>query len=495
MVFAKSYGLETVSLRYFNVFGPRQDPESLYSAVIPKFMEAAFLGRPLEVHWDGRQSRDFTHISNVVQANLLAAKAVRGIGETFNIANGKTYSLLDIVSAIEGILGGGEIKRFPKRAGDVRKTNADISGPSACWAIAGDGLQEGHSRHLRVLRKSISAPGGWARNEDSVTGAWALGSNFIRHYLSRNRADTIVNLDLCTYAGNPANLEGMAGARRHRWVRGDITDPKAVDRCMKGAEAVVHFAAESHVDRSILEPGAFLKTNILGTQVLLDAALRHKARRFLHVSTDEVYGSVETGRSREGDALEPNSPYAASKASSDLLVRSYGVTFGLDAVITRASNNFGPYQFPEKALPLMIANWLSGLPFPLYGDGRNVRDWVFVGDHVRGIELALRKGKAGEVYNIGGTRSLANRDLVAMVRRLMGVGPELVQPVPDRPGHDRRYALDCSRLKALGFRHAWTFEKALESTVRWYRDNSRWWKPLKGRKDYKSYYKTQYKKG
>ncbi|MEK9144793.1 MAG: dTDP-glucose 4,6-dehydratase [Elusimicrobiota bacterium] len=328
-----------------------------------------------------------------------------------------------------------------------------------------------------------------------VTGGLGfIGSNFIRHYLARHPSDTLVNLDLRTYAGNPANLEGMAGARRHRWVRGDITDPKAVDRCMKGAEVVVHFAAESHVDRSILEPGAFLKTNILGTQVLLDAALRHKTRRFLHVSTDEVYGSVETGHSREGDPLEPNSPYAASKASSDLLVRSYGVTFGLDAVITRASNNFGPYQFPEKALPLMITNWLSGLPFPLYGDGRNVRDWVFVGDHVRGIELVLRKGKAGEVYNIGGTRSLANRDLVSTVRRLMGVGPELVQPVADRPGHDRRYAVDCSKLKALGFRHAWTFEEALESTVRWYRDNADWWKPLKGRKEYRSYYKTQYKK-
>ncbi|MEK7747296.1 MAG: GDP-mannose 4,6-dehydratase, partial [Elusimicrobiota bacterium] len=170
------------------------------------------------------------------------------------------------------------------------------------------------------------------------------------------------------------------------------------------------------------------------------------------------------------------------------------VTFGLDVVITRASNNFGPYQFPEKALPLMITNWLEGAPFPLYGDGRNVRDWVFVGDHVRAIELVLRKGKTGEVYNIGGTRSLANRDLVSKVRRLMGVGPELVQPVADRPGHDRRYALDCSKLKALGFRHAWTFEEALESTVRWYRDNADWWKPLKGRKEYRSYYKTQYKK-
>jgi dTDP-glucose 4,6-dehydratase len=262
---------------------------------------------------------------------------------------------------------------------------------------------------------------------------------------------------------------------------------------MEGAEAVVHFAAESHVDRSILEPGAFLRTNVIGTQVLLDAALRRKVRRFVHVSTDEVYGSVESGESSEGDPLLPNSPYAASKAASDLLVRSYVVTFGLPAVVTRASNNFGPYQFPEKALPLMITNWMQGKPFPLYGDGLNVRDWVFVEDHVRAVDLALREGKPGEIYNVGGTCSLSNRELVDRVRSLMGVGPDLVRNVPDRPGHDRRYALDCSKIKALGFRHSRPFGEALAQTVEWYRGNEPWWRRLKERREYQGYYKAQYK--
>jgi len=257
---------------------------------------------------------------------------------------------------------------------------------------------------------------------------------------------SVTNLDLRTYAGNPANLADISRDRRYRWVRADIADTKAVDRCMKGADAVVHFAAETHVDRSILDAAAFLRTNVIGTQVLLDAALRHKVGRFLHVSTDEVYGSVVRGCSREGDRLEPNSPYAASKAASDLLVRSYVITHGLPAIVTRASNNFGPFQFPEKALPLMITNWIDQEPFPLYGDGRNVRDWLFVLDHARALELVLRRGRVGEIYNIGGTRSFANRDLVERVRRIMGVGPRLVRRVPDRPGHDRRYALDCGKL-------------------------------------------------
>ncbi|HAH05043.1 MAG TPA: dTDP-glucose 4,6-dehydratase [Elusimicrobia bacterium] len=344
-----------------------------------------------------------------------------------------------------------------------------------------------------------------------VTGGLGfIGSNFVRHHLGSYPGDSIVNLDLCTYAGNPANLADLAPpaaghsaagavrkengiARRYRWIRGDIADPEAVDKAMAGCDAVVHFAAESHVDRSILEPGVFLRTNVIGTQVLLDAALKHRVRRFVHVSTDEVYGSVEKGLSREGDPLEPNSPYAASKAASDLLVRSYVVTFGLPAVITRASNNFGPFQFPEKALPLMITNWMESRPFPLYGDGLNVRDWVYVLDHVRGIELVLRKGRVGEAYNIGGTCSSTNRELVARVRDIMGIGPELVRPVPDRPGHDRRYALDCSKLKKLGFRHKYRFADALAKTVEWYGMHPEWWRPLKGRKGYQGYYKKQYR--
>jgi dTDP-glucose 4,6-dehydratase len=326
-----------------------------------------------------------------------------------------------------------------------------------------------------------------------VTGGLGfIGSNFIRHMLAADRRVRIVNLDLRTYAGNPANLADLRRDPRYRWVRGDIADPKVVDRCLRGAEAVVHFAAETHVDRSILDASVFLRTNVIGTQVLLDAALRRKIGRFIHVSTDEVYGSVARGLSREGDRLEPNSPYAASKAASDLLVRSYVRTHGLPAIVTRASNNFGPYQYPEKALPLMITNWMDAQPFPLYGDGRNVRDWLFVLDHARALQLVLRRGRPGEVYNIGGTHSCANRELIERVRALMGVGPELVRRVPDRLGHDRRYALDCSKLKSLGFRHAYGFTEALQATVGWYRSHEAWWRPLKKGGGYRRYYSRQY---
>jgi len=326
-----------------------------------------------------------------------------------------------------------------------------------------------------------------------VTGGLGfIGSNFIRHMLAVRRRLRIVNLDLCTYAGNPANLADLAREPGYRWVSGDIADPAVVDRCMNGADAVVHFAAETHVDRSILDAAAFLRTNVLGTQVLLDAALRHKVGRFVHVSTDEVYGSVARGLSREGDRLEPNSPYAASKAAADLLVRSYVKTHGLPAVVTRASNNFGPYQYPEKALPLMITNWLDREPFPLYGDGRNVRDWLFVLDHARALALILRRGRPGDIYNIGGTHSCCNRELLERVRLLMGVGPGLVRRVPDRPGHDRRYALDCSRLKALGFRHAYGFTQSLQLTVDWYRGHEAWWRPLKRKGGWRRYYGRQY---
>ncbi|MCX5795680.1 MAG: dTDP-glucose 4,6-dehydratase [Elusimicrobia bacterium] len=326
-----------------------------------------------------------------------------------------------------------------------------------------------------------------------VTGGLGfIGSNFIRHLLAADRRARIVNLDLCTYAGNPANLADLSRHPRYRWVRGDIADPKVVGRCIEGAEAVVHFAAETHVDRSILDAAAFLRTNVIGTQVLLDAALRHKVGRFVHVSTDEVYGSVARGLSREGDRLEPNSPYAASKAASDLLVRSYVRTHGLPAVVTRASNNFGPYQYPEKALPLMVTNWIDGQPFPLYGDGRNVRDWLFVLDHARALWLILRRGRPGEIYNIGGTYSSTNLGLIEQVRRIMGVGPQHVRRVPDRPGHDRRYALDCSKLKSLGFRHAYGFTQALQATVDWYRSNEAWWRPLKKGGGYRRYYSRQY---
>ena len=327
-----------------------------------------------------------------------------------------------------------------------------------------------------------------------VTGGLGfIGSNFIRFALGRRPGARVVNLDARTYAGNPESLADLAGDSRYRWIKADIADAQAVEKAMSGADAVVHFAAETHVDRSILEPGAFLRTNVLGTQVLLDAALRHKVGRFIHVSTDEVYGSVPAPRfSVETDRLEPNSPYAASKAASDLLVRAYFKTFGAPVIITRASNNFGPSQYPEKALPLMITNWLDGMPFPLYGDGLQVRDWLYVLDHVRAISLILEKGALGEVYNIGGSRHCSNREIIETVRALMKKPKDLVRGVPDRPGHDRRYALNCGKLRRLGFRHAYAFEKALKSTIAWYRANESWWRPLKKGGGFRDYYRRQY---
>ncbi|MEK7389742.1 MAG: dTDP-glucose 4,6-dehydratase [Elusimicrobiota bacterium] len=323
-----------------------------------------------------------------------------------------------------------------------------------------------------------------------VTGGLGfIGSNFIRHLRRARPTWRIINIDKRTYAGNPANLAGLDVET----IKKDICDAKAVDWAMTGCDLAVHFAAETHVDRSILDAGAFLQTNVIGTQVLLDAALRRKVRRFLHVSTDEVYGSVAKGYSKEGDHLEPNSPYAASKAASDLLVRSYFVTHNAPVLITRASNNYGPYQYPEKALPLMITNFMDGVSFPQYGDGKQVRDWLHVVDHARAILLILEKGGLGEVYNIGGSYTCRNRELIERVLKLMGKGKELIVRVKDRKGHDRRYALDCSKLKRLGFKHAYDFEKGLRETISWYRDNPRWWRPLKTAGGYRSYYQTQYK--
>jgi dTDP-glucose 4,6-dehydratase len=326
-----------------------------------------------------------------------------------------------------------------------------------------------------------------------VTGGLGfIGSNFIRHLLKTRRGVRVTNLDLGTYAGNPKNLSDLASDPRYGWVNGDIADPQVVEECMEGQDAVVHFAAETHVDRSILDASVFLRTNVLGTQVLLDAALRCKTGRFVHVSTDEVYGSLPKGRSNEADKLEPNSPYAASKAAADLLARAYHVTHKLPVLITRSSNNFGPYQYPEKALPLMITNWIDDLPFPLYGDGLQVRDWLYVGDHARAIDLILSKGREGEIYNIGGTHSCTNRDLAGRVRRLMGKPEDLIRPVADRLGHDRRYALNCNKLLRLGFKHAFGFSEALGLTIAWYRSHESWWRPLKGQGSYKAYYRKQY---
>lgn len=324
-----------------------------------------------------------------------------------------------------------------------------------------------------------------------VTGGLGfIGANFIR-FLETQRPDwEILNLDKQTYAGNPANLAGL----KVLTVKKDICDAKAVDAAMKGCSFVVHFAAETHVDRSILDAGAFLKTNILGTQVLLDAALRHKVKRFLHVSTDEVYGSIPKGYSKEGDHLEPNSPYAASKAASDLLVRSYFVTHKAPVLTTRASNNYGPYQYPEKALPLMITNFMEDKPFPQYGDGKQVRDWLHVRDHARAILTVLEKGTLGEVYNIGGSYTCQNRELIQKVLRLMKKPNGLITRVEDRKGHDRRYALDCSKLKRLGFKHEYDFERGLAQTIAWYMNHEAWWRPLKVAGGYRAYVKKAYKR-
>jgi dTDP-glucose 4,6-dehydratase len=327
-----------------------------------------------------------------------------------------------------------------------------------------------------------------------VTGGLGfIGSNFIRHMLKSRKDCRIVNLDCRTYAGNPASLAGLENDARYRWVKADIADSAAVGRLIgDGFDAVVHFAAESHVDRSILDAAPFLRTNVLGTQVLLECAMKAKVPRFIHVSTDEVYGSVSRGKSKEGDCLWPNSPYAASKASSDLIARAYFVTHGFPVIVTRASNNFGPYQYPEKALPLMISNFIDDQPFPLYGDGRQVRDWLFVEDHARAIAFLLDKGEPGEIYNVGGTYSCENKELVRRVRGIMEKPASLVRPVKDRPGHDRRYALDCAKLKGLGFRHAFQFEEALRLTIEWYRFHESWWRPLKRQEPYRAYYEKQY---
>lgn len=326
-----------------------------------------------------------------------------------------------------------------------------------------------------------------------VTGGLGfIGSNFIRYYLRRYPKSSIINLDKQTYSGNPANLRDLDAGSRYKWVKGDIADAAVVDRVMRQVDAVIHFAAESHVDRSILDASAFLQTNVIGTQVLLDGAMNHGIGRFLHVGTDEVYGSVEKGHSKEGDNLLPNSPYAASKAAADLLVRSYIVTHRFPAVITRASNNFGPYQYPEKALPLMITNMIDDEPFPLYGDGKNVRDWLYVLDHVRALDLVLREGEIGEIYNVGGSYSCSNRELVETVCDVMGKPKSLIKRVPDRKGHDRRYALDCSKLRRLGWKPETDFRRALVETIGWYRTHDMWWRPLKRKLNFRSYYRKAY---
>ncbi|MBU9889861.1 MAG: dTDP-glucose 4,6-dehydratase, partial [Candidatus Omnitrophica bacterium] len=289
----------------------------------------------------------------------------------------------------------------------------------------------------------------------------------------------VINLDKLSYSGNPANLRDLSGSSRYRFVKGAIEDKKLVLLLMKRAAAVVHFAAETHVDRSIESADAFLRTNILGTASLLEASRACGIKRFVHMSTDEVYGSIAKGFVDERARLLPNSPYAASKAAADLLVRSFRETFAHPAMIVRCTNNYGPYQFPEKVIPLFITNLLAGQTVPLYGNGKNRRDWIFVEDACRAVLLVLEKGKAGEIYNVGAHQEMSNLELTMALLRHFKKGKEMIRHVPDRPGHDLRYALNFNKLRKLGFRPRWNFQKGLAETVRWYRENPDWWRPLK----------------
>lgn len=311
-------------------------------------------------------------------------------------------------------------------------------------------------------------------------GAGFIGSNYVRHVLA-NSDDEVTVFDALTYAGNLSSLADVADDPRYSFVQGDICDREAVAVAMAGHGMVVHFAAESHVDRSIVDPDTFVRTNCLGTNVMCDVARNIGVERFLHISTDEVYGSIEEGSFIETDRLGPRSPYSSSKAGSDLIALSYQETYGLPVIVTRSSNNFGPFQFPEKVIPLFVTNLLDGKKVPLYGDGLNIRDWIHVLDNCAGVDTVLRKGTIGEIYNIGGGNETTNRELTSMVLSNMGVGEEMVEYVQDRLGHDRRYSIDCSKANDLGWKPSRNLDVAVAETVEWYRANRAWWEPLKAR--------------
>ena len=322
-------------------------------------------------------------------------------------------------------------------------------------------------------------------------GCGFIGSNFIRYVLTEHPDDRVVNLDKLTYAGNPANLADFEHDARYAFVQGDIADAELVRDVARGVDAIVNFAAPSHVDRSILDADEFLRTNVLGVRVLLDAVRTLRVPRLLHVSTDEVYGSIATGAATEASPLRPSNPYSAAKAGGDLLALAYWTTHGVPVVVTRSSNNFGPYQYPEKMIPLFITNALESQPLPVYGDGLQVRDWIYVLDNCAAIDLVLRAGRDGEVYNIAGGHEVANATVTREILRWLGKPESLIQMVADRPGHDRRYALDASKLARLGWAPRYPFASALESTVRWYREHDAWWRPLKSG-DFRAYYERQY---
>lgn len=312
-------------------------------------------------------------------------------------------------------------------------------------------------------------------------GAGFIGSNFVRYMLNKHKDYKIVNLDLLTYAGNIKSLDDIKDNPNYEFIKGDIADAKLVDDIVsKDVNVIINFAAESHVDRSITNPDVFVKTNVLGTQTLLEAAKKYKIEKFFQISTDEVYGSLgKTGYFTEKTPISPNSPYSASKASADLLVMAYHHTFGLPVNITRCSNNYGPYQFPEKLIPLFITNALADKQVPLYGDGMNIRDWLFVEDHCSAIDTVLHKGKIGEIYNVGGNNEKTNRYITDTILKYLGKDGSLIKYVADRLGHDRRYAIDATKIKEeLGWEPKYKFEQAIEKTIQWYLDNEQWWQEL-----------------
>jgi dTDP-glucose 4,6-dehydratase len=325
-------------------------------------------------------------------------------------------------------------------------------------------------------------------------GAGFIGSNFVRYAIRTHDDWTVTTLDKLTYAGRLENLASVADHPRHRFVKGDIADPAVAGPLVRESDVVVNFAAETHVDRSIKHAGDFITTDVYGTFVLLEAARENAAlHRFVQISTDEVYGSVPVGSSRETDELKPRNPYSASKAGADRLAYSYWATYEVPVVITRASNNYGPNQFPEKVIPLFITNLIDDLPVPLYGDGQNERDWLHVEDHCRGVDLLIDKGVPGEVYNIGGGNQVKNVDLTHRILELVGKPASLITPVADRPGHDRRYSLDTAKLASLGWAPREDFASGLAATVGWYRENEAWWRPIKDQDPaFRKYYQEQY---
>jgi dTDP-glucose 4,6-dehydratase len=325
-------------------------------------------------------------------------------------------------------------------------------------------------------------------------GAGFIGSNFVRHALAHHPDWHVTTLDKLTYAGRVENLRGVIDDPRHTFVQGDVADEPLVTPLVQAAEIVVHFAAETHVDRAILHAGEFIRTDVFGTFVLLEAARSApRLRRFIQISTDEVYGSVPEGSSGERDELRPRNPYAASKAGADRLAYSYWATYGVPVVVTRASNNYGPNQFPEKIIPLFITNALDDVPVPLYGDGMNERDWLHVSDHCSAVDLIIGAGQNGDVYNIGGSNPVTNADLTRRILHLLDKPSSLIRHVEDRPGHDRRYSLDTTKLRTLGWTPHVTFDEGLAQTVDWYRANEWWWRPIKHHDTaFKEYYQTQY---